>query len=47
VEAAAIAEALDLSLDELVSVSAAVTFEAPTMGRTRAPQGRKEEWQQQ
>jgi hypothetical protein len=35
------------SLDELVSVSAAVTFEAPTMGRTRAPQGRKEEGQQQ
>jgi hypothetical protein len=34
-EAAAIAQALDLSLDELVKVSAAATFEPPKMGRPR------------
>jgi transcriptional regulator with XRE-family HTH domain len=45
-EAAAIAQALDLSLDELVKVSASATFEPPTMGRTQAPQGRNEEGQQ-
>jgi transcriptional regulator with XRE-family HTH domain len=45
-EAAAIAQALDLSPDEPVKVSASATFEPSTMGRTRAPQGRNEEGQQ-
>jgi hypothetical protein len=34
-EAAAIAEALGRSLDELVKVSNAATFEPPAMGRPR------------
>lgn len=34
IEAAAIAEALDLSLDELVKASAGATFEPPHMGPT-------------
>jgi hypothetical protein len=34
-EAAAIAESLGRSLDELVKVSASATFETPKMGRPR------------